>query len=74
MNEPITLNGITLTERAIDVIACFQHENNEELNNQKTLLADLLVEVVQQNVGDDKWIQFSKALADEIDFLNCLRS
>lgn len=74
MSEPITINGIVLNERAIDIIACFQEENNEELNEQQKTLSLLLVEVVQMNVGEDNWTKFAKALADQLDFLKCLQA
>ena len=74
MSEPITINGIVLSKQAINMITTFQDENSQCLIDQKQVLGDLLIEVIQQNVGDDRWTQFATALADQLDFLNCLQT
>ena len=74
MVNSITINGAVLSQQAQDRIKLLQEDNSDCLKDQKQLLGDLLIEVIQQNVGDDRWTQFSKALADQLDFLNCLQT
>lgn len=71
--ENITIDGAILSPQALSIIECLQDENSQGLREQKETLALLLVEVVQQNVGDDNWTRFAKALADQLDFMNCLQ-
>lgn len=67
-------NGINLSRRALDFIEMFQDDDTGLLKQQREVLSLVLVEVIQQNVGDDRWTQFSKVLADQLDFLNCLQT
>ncbi|MDP3914370.1 MAG: hypothetical protein Q8R96_11625 [Bacteroidota bacterium] len=72
-DKTIESSAITITQQANDRIECLQEDNSQGFKDQKETLSLLLIEVVQQNVGDDKWTQFAKALADQIDFINLLQ-
>ena len=72
MVNSITINGAVLSQQAQDRIKLLQEDNYDCLNSKKETLSLLLIEVIQQRFGDDKWDSFVSALADEIDFLNCL--
>lgn len=72
MPNSIIIKGITLSQQAQDRIELLQEDNSQGFKDQKETLSLLLIEVVQQKFGDDKWEDFASALADQIDFINGL--
>ncbi|MDP3914379.1 MAG: hypothetical protein Q8R96_11670 [Bacteroidota bacterium] len=72
-SENTEVTDISLSDAALNTIECLREDNSQGFKNLKETLSLLLVEIVQQNVGDDNWTQFAKALADQIDFINSLQ-
>jgi hypothetical protein len=68
----ITIKDAVLTPAALDFIALLQEDNGEGLFKFKSVLTDLMIDVIQQNFGDDKNETYIRYLADGIQLLNTL--
>lgn len=62
-----------ISPEALAMIETFQDEDCEAAKVAKQILSELLIEVIQQNVGDHRWTLFAKTLADQIYFMSVLQ-
>lgn len=74
MNNHIQIGDAKLSATAIEFIESIQEENNTAAIDMEKDLTSLLIEVIQQNFGDDQRDKFIKVLADSIDLAHRLQA
>lgn len=73
-SSTVKVGGAVLSEKTLQRIASYQDENDEGLQSEIASLTELLIEIIHLEFGDERNKLFMMIVADQIDFLNSLKT